>query len=159
VRAAEGGPGSTFIVLFNYGHGPSDVVFPLPEQPHYQRARLATMVPALKEYQQASRPYVDTATTSRRAGRWSARAVEAPTSQRLLGLRRDGLLRRRRLPGTSGGTCPIIRQRSGCRYQDPSLALLDAWAITSCDDRLGFAEPEPMAKPVILGVRGSTMST
>jgi glycine/D-amino acid oxidase-like deaminating enzyme len=57
------GPGSTFIVLFNYGHGPSDVVFPLPEQPHYPEIALrgmATMVPALKEYiGKASRPYVD----------------------------------------------------------------------------------------------------
>jgi glycine/D-amino acid oxidase-like deaminating enzyme len=57
------GPGSTFIVLFNYGHGPSDVVFPLPEQPHYPEIALrgmATMVPALREYfGKASRPFVD----------------------------------------------------------------------------------------------------
>jgi glycine/D-amino acid oxidase-like deaminating enzyme len=57
------GPGSTFVVLFNYGHGTSDVVFPLPEQPHYPEIALrgmATMVPALREYfGKASRPYVD----------------------------------------------------------------------------------------------------
>jgi glycine/D-amino acid oxidase-like deaminating enzyme len=57
------GSGSTFVVLFNYGHGTSDVVFPLPEQPHYPEIALrgmATMVPALREYfGKASRPYVD----------------------------------------------------------------------------------------------------
>ena len=57
------GPGSTFIVLFNYSHGLSDVVFPLPEQPHYPEVALrgmATMVPALKAYIGTSaRPYVD----------------------------------------------------------------------------------------------------
>jgi glycine/D-amino acid oxidase-like deaminating enzyme len=57
------GPNSTFIVLFNYGHGTSDVVFPLPEQPHYPEIALrgmATMVPALREYfGKASRPFVD----------------------------------------------------------------------------------------------------
>jgi glycine/D-amino acid oxidase-like deaminating enzyme len=57
------GAGSTFLVLFNYGHGTSDVVFPLPEQPHYPEIALrgmATMVPALTEYfGKASRPFVD----------------------------------------------------------------------------------------------------
>ena len=57
------GPGSTFIVLFNHNHGPTDVVFPLPEQPHYPEIALrgmATMVPALKAYIGTSvRPYVD----------------------------------------------------------------------------------------------------
>jgi glycine/D-amino acid oxidase-like deaminating enzyme len=57
------GAGSTFLVLFNYGHGTSDVVFPLPEQPQYPEIALrgmATMVPALQEYfGKASRPFVD----------------------------------------------------------------------------------------------------
>jgi glycine/D-amino acid oxidase-like deaminating enzyme len=56
------GAGSTFLVLFNYKHGTSDVVFPLPEQPHYPEIALrgmATMVPALKEYFGKVRPYVD----------------------------------------------------------------------------------------------------
>jgi glycine/D-amino acid oxidase-like deaminating enzyme len=57
------GAQSSFIVLFNHDHGPTDVVFPLPEQPHYAEIALrgmATMVPALKAYfGTAGRPYVD----------------------------------------------------------------------------------------------------
>jgi glycine/D-amino acid oxidase-like deaminating enzyme len=57
------GPGSTFIVLFNHHQGPADIVFPLPEQPHYPEIALrgmATMVPALQAYIGTSaRPYVD----------------------------------------------------------------------------------------------------
>jgi glycine/D-amino acid oxidase-like deaminating enzyme len=57
------GAHSSFIVLFNHNHGPTDVVFPLPEQPHYAEIALrgmATMVPALKAYiGKAVRPFVD----------------------------------------------------------------------------------------------------
>jgi glycine/D-amino acid oxidase-like deaminating enzyme len=57
------GPHSWFVVLFNHDHGPTDVVFPLPEPAHYAEIALrgmATMVPALKAYVgTAARPYVD----------------------------------------------------------------------------------------------------
>jgi glycine/D-amino acid oxidase-like deaminating enzyme len=57
------GAHSSFIVLFNHDHGPTDVVFPLPEPAHYAEIALrgmATMVPGLKAYVGSSaRPYVD----------------------------------------------------------------------------------------------------
>lgn len=57
------GARSSFIALFNPDHGPTDVVFPLPEPPHYAEIALramATMVPGLKAYfGTAGRPYVD----------------------------------------------------------------------------------------------------
>jgi len=57
------GTHSSFIVLFNHNHGPTNVVFPLPEQPHYAEIALrgmATMVPVLKAYiGKGTRPYVD----------------------------------------------------------------------------------------------------
>jgi glycine/D-amino acid oxidase-like deaminating enzyme len=57
------GAHSSFIVLFNHNHAPAEVVFPLPEQPHYAEIALrgmATMVPALKSYiGNGARPFVD----------------------------------------------------------------------------------------------------
>jgi len=62
-RPEGSGAHSSFIVLFNHDHGPTDVVFPLPEPAHYAEIALrgmATMVPALKAYiGSAARPYVD----------------------------------------------------------------------------------------------------
>jgi glycine/D-amino acid oxidase-like deaminating enzyme len=60
----EGGSTSTaLLVLFNYNNNPADVVFPLPDQPHYAEIALrgmSTMVPALRAYlQRGIRPYVD----------------------------------------------------------------------------------------------------
>jgi glycine/D-amino acid oxidase-like deaminating enzyme len=54
---------STTIILFNHHGDAADVVFPLPEQPHYAEIALrgmSTMVPALKAYDgKATRPYID----------------------------------------------------------------------------------------------------
>ena len=55
--------GSSLIVLFNFQNDPTDVVFPLPEQPHLAEIALrgmSTMVPALEAYiGKGARPYVD----------------------------------------------------------------------------------------------------
>jgi glycine/D-amino acid oxidase-like deaminating enzyme len=62
-RPEGAGANSSFIVLFNHDHGATDVVFPLPEPPHYAEIALrgmANMVPGLKAYfEKASRPFVD----------------------------------------------------------------------------------------------------
>src|SRR6185369_14954603 len=62
-RPEGSGALSSFIVLFNHDHGPTEVAFPLPEQPHYAEIALrgmSTMVPALNAYiGKAARPYVD----------------------------------------------------------------------------------------------------
>lgn len=62
-RPEGAGAYSSFVVLFNYGHGPSDPVFPLPEPAHYAEIALrgmATVVPKLKAYFDGSaRPFVD----------------------------------------------------------------------------------------------------
>jgi len=57
------GASTALLVLFNYDNGPSDVVFPLPEEPYYAEIALrgmSTMVPAIKAYtEKGARPYVD----------------------------------------------------------------------------------------------------
>ena len=62
-RPDGSGAGTTLLVLFNYDNGPVDVVFPLPEEPHYAEIALrgmSTMVPALQAYiDKGARPYVD----------------------------------------------------------------------------------------------------
>lgn len=62
-RPDGGGASTTLLALFNYDNGPSDVVFPVPEEPHYAEVALrglSTMVPALKAYVDSGvRPYVD----------------------------------------------------------------------------------------------------
>lgn len=51
------------LVLFNYDNSPAEVVFPLPEEPHYAEIALrgmSTMVPALAAYVgKGARPFVD----------------------------------------------------------------------------------------------------
>jgi len=53
----------TLLVLFNYDNSPREVVFPLPEEPHYAEIALrgmSTMVPGLRAYVgKGARPYVD----------------------------------------------------------------------------------------------------
>jgi glycine/D-amino acid oxidase-like deaminating enzyme len=55
--------GTTLLILFNYENSPTDIVFPLPEEPHYAEIALrgmSTMVPALKAYVDSGvRPFVD----------------------------------------------------------------------------------------------------
>ena len=62
-RPDGSGAGTTLLILFNYENSPSDVVFPLPDEPHYAEIALrgmSTAVPALKAYiDSGSRPYVD----------------------------------------------------------------------------------------------------
>jgi len=62
-RPEGAGAYSSFVVLFNYDHDPSDPVFPLPEPAHYAEIALrgmATVVPKLKAYFDGSaRPFVD----------------------------------------------------------------------------------------------------
>jgi glycine/D-amino acid oxidase-like deaminating enzyme len=62
-RPEGSGTHSSFVVLFNYDHAPSEPVFPLPEPTHYAEIALrgmATMVPKLKAYfDGAARPFVD----------------------------------------------------------------------------------------------------
>lgn len=62
-RPEGSGARSSFIVLFNHSHGPTDVIFPLPEPPHYADIALrgmATMVPGLRSYfDSPARPFVD----------------------------------------------------------------------------------------------------
>lgn len=62
-RPEGSGTHALFLVLFNYTHGPSDVVFPLPEPPYYAEIALrgmATMVPGLKAYiEKSGRPFID----------------------------------------------------------------------------------------------------
>lgn len=57
------GGSTTLLILFNYDNSSSDIVFPLPQEPHYAEIALrgmATMVPALAPYVgRAARPYVD----------------------------------------------------------------------------------------------------
>jgi glycine/D-amino acid oxidase-like deaminating enzyme len=57
------GTGTTLLILFNYENKLSDVVFPLPDEPHYAEIALrgmSTMVPALKAYVDSGvRPFVD----------------------------------------------------------------------------------------------------
>jgi glycine/D-amino acid oxidase-like deaminating enzyme len=54
---------SATIILFNHHGDAADIVFPLPEQPHYAEIALrgmSTMVPALKAYNgKVTRPYID----------------------------------------------------------------------------------------------------
>jgi glycine/D-amino acid oxidase-like deaminating enzyme len=57
------GDSKTLLVLFNYDNSPADVVFPLPEEPHYAEIALrgmSTMIPQLAAYiGKGARPYVD----------------------------------------------------------------------------------------------------
>lgn len=60
----EGSGGTrSLLVLFNHDHGPCDVIFPLPEEPHYAEIALramSTMVPGLAAYVgKGARPHVD----------------------------------------------------------------------------------------------------
>jgi glycine/D-amino acid oxidase-like deaminating enzyme len=54
---------SATIILFNHHGDAADIVFPLPDEPHYAEIALrgmSTMVPALKAYNgKATRPYID----------------------------------------------------------------------------------------------------
>lgn len=62
-RPDGSGSSTSLLVLFNYDNSPADVVFPLPEEPHYAEVALrgmSTMVPALKAYiDKGARPFVD----------------------------------------------------------------------------------------------------
>jgi glycine/D-amino acid oxidase-like deaminating enzyme len=57
------GPSTTLILLFNHHVGATDIVFPLPDEPHYGEIVLrgmSTMVPALKAYLgKGVRPFID----------------------------------------------------------------------------------------------------
>ncbi|HJU30234.1 MAG TPA: FAD-dependent oxidoreductase, partial [Hyphomicrobiaceae bacterium] len=63
VHGRPDGNGDKVLVLFNYDNSPADVVFPLPEEPHYAEIALRGMsriVPALDAYiGRSARPYVD----------------------------------------------------------------------------------------------------
>jgi glycine/D-amino acid oxidase-like deaminating enzyme len=62
-RPDGAGGSTTLIALFNHRGGTADIVFPLPEDPHYGEIVLrgmSTMVPALRAYLgKGVRPYVD----------------------------------------------------------------------------------------------------
>jgi glycine/D-amino acid oxidase-like deaminating enzyme len=62
-RPDGGGEAATLLLLFNYEAGATDVVFPLPEAPHYAEIALrgaSRMVPALAAYVGAGvRPFID----------------------------------------------------------------------------------------------------
>jgi len=62
-RPDGSGGRTTLIVLFNHSNLPTEVVFPLPEQPYYAEVALrgmSTMVPAMRAYVgRGARPYVD----------------------------------------------------------------------------------------------------
>ncbi len=62
-RPEGSGAHASLLVLFNHTHGPSDVVFPLPEPPYYAEIALrgmTTMVPGLKAYiEKSGRPFID----------------------------------------------------------------------------------------------------
>lgn len=57
------GASTTLLALFNYHNTPTDVVFPLPEEPHYGEITLrgmSTAIPALRAYVDSGvRPFVD----------------------------------------------------------------------------------------------------
>jgi len=63
VHGRPDGAGRALIALFNYHGGTADIVFPLPEQPHYGEIVLrgmSTMVPALAAYLgKGVRPHID----------------------------------------------------------------------------------------------------
>jgi len=62
-RPDGSGSSTSLLMLFNYDNSPADVVFPLPEEPHYAEIalrRMSRMVPALKGYiDKGARPFVD----------------------------------------------------------------------------------------------------
>jgi glycine/D-amino acid oxidase-like deaminating enzyme len=62
-RPDGSGTSTTLLVLFNYDNSRSDIVFPLPEPPHYPEIALrgmSTMVPGLAAYiGRGARPYID----------------------------------------------------------------------------------------------------
>jgi glycine/D-amino acid oxidase-like deaminating enzyme len=62
-RPDGSGASTSLLVLFNYDNSPAEVVFPVPDQPHYAEIALrgmSTMVPALKGYiDKGARPFVD----------------------------------------------------------------------------------------------------
>ena len=62
-RPDGSGSSTSLLMLFNYDNSPADVVFPLPDEPHYAEIALrgmSTMVPALRAYiDKGARPYVD----------------------------------------------------------------------------------------------------
>jgi glycine/D-amino acid oxidase-like deaminating enzyme len=57
------GSSASLLILFNHDHGPCDVIFPLPEAPHYAEVALrgmSTMVPGLAAYfARGGRPHID----------------------------------------------------------------------------------------------------
>lgn len=63
VHGRPDGEGSALIILFNHHGGATDVVFPLPEPPHYAEVALrgfSTMVPAMRAYAgKSGRPILD----------------------------------------------------------------------------------------------------
>lgn len=63
VHGRPDGSGDSLLVLFNYDNSPAEVVFPVPDEPHYAEIALrgmSTMVPALKAYvEKGARPFVD----------------------------------------------------------------------------------------------------
>ena len=129
------------LVLFNHHGDAVEPVFPLPEPPpHYAEIALrgmSTMVPALQAY--AGKPRA----ALRRRRLLHAHAREPPADRagagrgrirvvRLLGLRRDGVVRLRRAdrpPHHRRARCPTTRRAFLLsRYQDPDYcALLDTW--------------------------------
>jgi glycine/D-amino acid oxidase-like deaminating enzyme len=62
-RPDGSGSSTTLLLLYNYDNSRSDIVFPLPERPHYPEIALrgmSTMVPGLAAYiGKAARPYID----------------------------------------------------------------------------------------------------
>lgn len=62
-RPDGGGASTSLLVLFNYDNSPAEVVFPVPDEPHYAEIALrgmSTMVPALRTYiDKGTRPFVD----------------------------------------------------------------------------------------------------
>ena len=62
-RPEGAGSSQTLLGLYNYKNIAQDVIFPLPEEPHYAEIvvrGLSTMIPGLQRYLEAGlRPYVD----------------------------------------------------------------------------------------------------
>ena len=103
-RPDGSGAGTTLLILFNYENSPSDVVFPLPDEPHYAEVALrgvSTAVPRSDDYiDKGVRPYVD--------GGYYIRNSREPTADRahasgrrlhfrsLLRVRHHGFMCRRR---------------------------------------------------------------
>jgi glycine/D-amino acid oxidase-like deaminating enzyme len=62
-RPDGSGASTSLLILFNYDNSPAEVVFPVPDEPHYAEIALrgmSTMVPGLEAYiAKGARPFVD----------------------------------------------------------------------------------------------------